>query len=118
MPTFKHSHNLYFAGIDAESAYTKTDISKKDLSGDPDLFQQIAPPSDKCATLALDSQGSFFNLQKLKDGRVRYQKNFMDVFARRIAKTAQSEDCSKCECDENGKTTCKPCDVSAFIQLL
>ena len=49
--------------------YTKNDVRDKDLSGNSDLAAQIAPPSDKCANLALNTKGSFFNLQKLKEGQ-------------------------------------------------
>lgn len=104
---------LYFTvGIDSETAYTKTDVRSQELTGDQELHKQINKPDNMCAKLALDTHGSFFNLQKLKEGRVRYQKHFMDVFARRVAKTAQSEECSVCECSDEGVKVCKPCDVS------
>ena len=61
------------------------------MRGDAALHALVARPRDMCADMALESNGSFFNLQTLNDGRVRAQRTFLDVFARRVAKTSDSQ---------------------------
>merc|ERR1712150_315251 len=70
-----------------------------------------------CAKLAQETDGSFFNFNKMTAGRVRFQKHFVDVFSRRVAKSAEVPECQVCECvsDSNGagRSVCKPCDAAA-----
>ncbi len=88
-------------------------MADKDLTGDKDLFALIHAPDTQCARLAQETDGSFFDMDKLVAGRVRFQKHFVDVFARRVAKSAVVPDCQVCECeaDANGaaRSVCKPC---------
>jgi len=107
----------YLFGIDKETAYTAKHVSDKALSGDTELFTQITQPTTMCAKLAQETHGSFFNFNKMTAGRVRFQKHFLDVFSRRVAKSAEVPECQVCECvsDSNGagRSVCKPCDATA-----
>lgn len=106
----------YLFGIDKDTAYTSRHVSDVDLQGDQDLFALISQPPSMCATLAAETDGSFFNINKLTAGRVRFQKHFVDVFARRVAKSAQVPDCQVCECESDGagsgRSVCKPCGAT------
>ena len=101
-------------GIDKDTAFTTRHVSDQKLEGDADLFAMIEQPTTMCARLAQDTDGSFFNINKMTAGRVRYQKHFIDVFSRRVAKSANVPDCQVCECesDANGapRSVCKPCN--------
>jgi hypothetical protein len=107
----------YLFGIDKETAYTSRHVSDKDLAGDQELFQQIAEPTTMCAKLAQSTSGSLFDFNKMIAGRVRFQKHFLDVFSRRVAKSAEVPTCQVCECVSDsygiGRSVCKPCDALA-----
>jgi len=103
----------YLFGIDKDTAFTSRHVSDQELNGDADLFRMIQTPDSMCARLAQSTDGSFFSMDKLTAGRVRFQKHFVDVFSRRVAKSAVVPDCQVCECesDSNGaaRSVCKPC---------
>jgi len=105
----------FIFGADRQTAYTSKDVYQ--LQGDQALFNMLVLPKDKCVTLALDRRGSVFNAKKLTEGRVNTQKFFLDVFARRIAATAQPSQCQNCRC-VSGRTECTPCADSAPIQVI
>lgn len=104
-------------GIDKDTAFTSRHVNDQELRGDAELFARINPPTSMCARLAQDTSGSFFNVNKMMAGRVRFQKHFVDVFARRVAKSADISDCQLCECESDmsgsGRSVCKPCDATA-----
>lgn len=106
----------YLFGIDKETAYTARHVSDKKLEGDAELFTQVIKPTTMCAKLAQETDGSFFNFNKMTAGRVRFQKHFIDVFSRRVAKSAEVPQCQVCECvsDSNGagRSVCKPCEAT------
>lgn len=112
----------YLFGIDKDTAFTSRHVSDKELAGDTDLFSMIQTPDSQCARLAQETDGSFFSMDKLTAGRVRFQKHFVDVFSRRVAKTAVVPACQVCECeaDVNGaaRSVCKPCSGTAVVQPL
>ena len=107
-------------GIDKDTAFTSRHVSDKELAGDADLFSMIQTPDTKCARLAQATDGSFFSMDKLVAGRVRFQKHFVDVFSRRVAKSAVVPGCQVCECeaDANGaaRSVCKPCTGAPVVQ--
>ena len=78
-------------GIDQSAAFTKNDVNDRLMRGDAALHALVKAPRNQCAQMALQSDGSFFNLQTLNNGRVRSQTMFMNVFAGRVAKTSHSE---------------------------
>jgi len=103
----------YLFGIDKGTAFTSKHVRERTMKGDKDLFAHILRPSDNCYELAEATDGAYFNLDKLVQGRTKYQKHFLDVFSRRVAKTAEPATCQECECvaDDMGntRTICKPC---------
>jgi hypothetical protein len=107
----------YLFGIDKDTAFTTRHVSDQKLEGDADLFAMIEQPTTMCARLAQETDGSFFNINKMTAGRVRFQKHFTDVFSRRVAKSANVPNCQVCECesDANGaaRSVCKPCNGAA-----
>lgn len=108
----------YLFGIDKETAFTSRHVADQELNGDQDLFRMIQTPETMCARLAQETDGSFFSMNKLVAGRVRFQKHFVDVFSRRVAKSAVVPACQVCECeaDANGaaRSVCKPCNGGAM----
>ena len=108
-------------GIDKETAFTSRHVRDQKLEGDADLFAMVEQPTTMCARLAQETDGSFFNFNKMTAGRVRFQKHFLDVFSRRVAKSANVPDCQVCECesDANGaaRSVCRPCNGSSVSLL-
>jgi len=100
-------------GTDANTAFTSDHVSDEELIGDPELFNQIARPSDSLTQLAHSSGGTLFDVSHLNTGRVAVQKRFIDVFVRRVAKSAIPPSCQACTCEVRDltgtQTVCRPC---------
>lgn len=105
-------------GIDKKVAYTLKDWKDPLLRGDRDLLAQLKIPKDFCVPLALEVNGSLFDSQILRETKRNMNKKFIDVFSRRVAKTATPSECQVCECistaDGIGKSICQRC-VSPII---
>jgi len=105
----------YIFGADDNAVYTNKDVHSTTLTGDASLLRQIVAPKDICVELAHQRKGSVFNVKKMLEGRVNSQKYFLDVFARRIAKTAKPSECQICDCTADitgaGQTVCRPCEI-------
>ncbi|XP_074640348.1 uncharacterized protein LOC141898387 isoform X2 [Tubulanus polymorphus] len=105
----------YIFGADGRAVYTSKDVYSEVLNGDETLLRQVVMPKDICVELATQRKGSVFNIKKMMAGRVSSQKSFLDVFARRVAKTAKATECQICECTSDntgaGLTVCKPCNI-------
>jgi hypothetical protein len=101
-------------GFDATSAYTVHQL--RTMKGDQALHRQLVIPKDYCTPLALETNGTVFNAQKLLSER---SKKFLNVFSRRIAFGAEPSPCQKCDCipdrDGVGVVRCKKC-VSPNIE--
>ena len=112
----------YLFGIDAKTAFTVRHVRDDDLNGDEDLFAKLATPETECAVLAQETGGSFFNIKKLTEGRVRFQKSFVDIFSRRVAKDAIPATCQECECLQSntgmGQTVCTSCIENNPVKLV
>jgi len=100
----------YIFGVDKNTAYTVRDVRSHELRGDKDFFRQIVLPKSTLVQTAFNTIGSAFNVNKMTDGRIGYQKHFIDVFARRVAKTPIASSCQICTCI-NGESVCRPCDI-------
>jgi len=105
----------YIFGADRNAVYTNKDVHSTSLKGDSSLLRQIVAPKDICVELVHQRKGSVFNVKKMLEGRVNSQKYFLDVFARRIAKTAVASECQICDCTTDitgaGQTVCRPCEL-------
>ena len=105
---------MYVSGVDSDTAYTSEHVSDEQLLGDRELSGRVSrPETDKCAALAHSTGGSFFDISQLTAGRVAVQKRFIDVFVRRVAKSAMPAPCQHCRCELTpwgvAKTVCRPC---------
>ncbi|XP_039297130.1 LOW QUALITY PROTEIN: uncharacterized protein LOC111054146 [Nilaparvata lugens] len=87
-------------GIDADKAYTKNDF--KQLQGDADLRKQVKLSKTtlgNCLPLAIETNGTIFTARKLDtSGGAQNVRKFLNVFARRVAASAQPLPCQRCEC--------------------
>ena len=58
--------------------------------------------------------GTVFTSKRIEPTKPGFEKKFFTVFSKRIAETAQPEDCHSCECtaDEHGNSymECLPCE--------
>lgn len=109
-------------GFDAEEVYTVRNI--RSLKGDRELRRQLALPKDFCTPLALETNGTLFDLKKMMPAAQQQQqltKKFVDVVARRIAATGEPSPCQRCDCigdrDGIGSILCQRC-VSPVLERL
>jgi hypothetical protein len=109
--------NVY--GFDADGVYTVRNI--RSLKGDRELRRHLALPKDFCTPLALETNGTLFDLKKMNSGNGAQVKKFVDIFARRVAVTAEPSPCQRCDCigdrDGIGSILCQRC-VSPILERL
>ncbi|XP_033095238.1 uncharacterized protein LOC117099816 [Anneissia japonica] len=95
--------NIY--GIDQRYAFTRK--SSADNFGDADLRRLVKEPASKCAVLALESNGTIFDMQSINE------KKFIDVFTQRLIQTTVPMECQVCKCvadkEGSGITICEKC---------
>lgn len=95
----------------------------RSMKGDRELRRQLALPKDFCTPLALETNGTLFDLKKMMPGSQQQQqiKKFIDIFARRVAATADPSPCQRCDCIANrdgiGSILCQRC-VSPVLERL
>jgi len=103
--------------VDSESMFTEKDYGK--LKGDTELRDFVIMPKDICVALSEETDGSVFNINKMKTGKAFIQKKFRDVFSLMVAEKAEPADCQICDCvaDEvgMGKSVCRPCVIRSPI---
>uniref|UniRef100_A0A182M2K1 Vitellogenin domain-containing protein n=1 Tax=Anopheles culicifacies TaxID=139723 RepID=A0A182M2K1_9DIPT len=113
-----------FYGMDSQLAYTKKDV--KQLKGDRELRRQIRLPKQtlgECIALALETDGSIFGGHKLRQDRsnTNNTKKFIKVFAKRIAVSAQPNNCQTCECTGHNTGVaymqCTPCHYPSPLSM-
>ncbi|VVC30431.1 Hypothetical protein CINCED_3A001550 [Cinara cedri] len=109
-------------GLDADTAYTRNDF--KVLKGDTGLRRQIKMSKNMlgyCTPIVLESNGSLFTAKKMETDNLNLVKKFLQVFAKRIAKTAHAPRCQTCECnaDDNGISymDCYPCSYPTAANI-
>jgi hypothetical protein len=104
-------------GFGAEEVYTIRNI--RNLRGDRELRRQLVIPKDFCTPLALETNGTLFDLKKMSNDNAIQAKKFVDVFARRFSATAEPSDCQRCDCigdrDGVGNILCQRC-VSPILE--
>ena len=107
--------NKIFYGLDASRSYTKKD--SRILQGDVELRRQVKLSKSAlgyCTPLSLETNGTIFSGNKLRDTKLGAVKKFAGVFAKRLALTARPSPCQLCECIANNdgltKMECAPCD--------
>lgn len=100
----------------------------RSLKGDRELRRQLSIPKDFCTPLALETNGTLFDLKKMMllssdvAGPTSLQaKKFIDIFARRVAATGEPSPCQRCDCigdrDGIGAVLCQRC-VSPVLERL
>jgi hypothetical protein len=115
--------NKIFYGLDATRSYTKKD--SRVLIGDVELRRQVKLSKNAlgyCTPLSLETNGAIFSGSKLRTlEKLGAVKKFANVFAKRLALTAQPSSCQLCECiaDNDGitKMECAPCDYPTPITV-
>lgn len=109
-------------GLDRKFAYTQKDMKDSELRGDQDLLAQLKTPKDLCVPLALEVNGSFFSMSRLLDSSRNVNKKTVEVFSRRVIKTAEPAECQICECIATqsgiGKSVCQRCVSPVVAQLV
>ena len=83
----------FLTGIDSRQVFTKTDGDAKEK-----MFETIKLPSDNCAELALASNGSVFDADKIIQGD---KSMFAHRFTQRIADSLEMVNCYECQCGQN-----------------
>lgn len=113
----KSPKTSYIFGVDSESMFTDKDYGK--LKGDTELRDFVIMPKDICVALSEETDGSVFNINKMKTGKPFIQKKFRDVFSLMVTEKAEPADCQICDCvaDEvgMGKSVCRPCVIRSPI---
>ena len=98
--------------MDDELAYTKKDAKK--LKGSSKLLQHAAMPKNLCSALAIETEGSIFDIQQWRDVKPAFGDRFEDVFANVLVSKGKLSKCQICECvpDETGvgMSICESCD--------
>jgi len=99
--------------IDSESVYQARHLNEARLDGERQIRNQIQTPKDLTITLTQSSNGSYFNSQQMQGNQGKQWKN---LFARRLVKTAQPDECQYCYCVPNNeqlssRTVCTPCQA-------
>jgi len=109
--------NVY--GFDTDEVFTVRNI--RNPQGDRELRRQLAMPKDFCTPLALETNGTVFDLKKMINSQSTEIKQFVDIFAHRVAATAQPSPCQRCDCigdhDGNGSLLCQQC-ISPILERL
>lgn len=113
--TKKPRNEAKIFGFDGSHAYTHGYL--KDGSGDKELRAEINLPKTQlgyCIVWALETNGTIFNANKLKQNSRTPIKKYAAVFAKRVANSAIPSECQTCECtgENNGiaYVTCTRCD--------
>ncbi|XP_014669661.1 PREDICTED: apolipophorins-like [Priapulus caudatus] len=109
----RSSKNRQLLGIDGKSVCTLKDVRDVELECEESLYRQVVMPKDICVALAHETNGSMFSLNRFTNSAL--QKKFINVFSRRIAKTASPSPCQVCVCAENedgaAVARCRPCEM-------
>nr|CAD7460027.1 unnamed protein product [Timema tahoe] len=112
-------------GADQRGAFTGRNL--RNLQPSAALLRQVALPKDLCTPLALETNGTLFNLERVlpvKGSTYQYStvKKFVDVWTRRLAWSAQPSSCQKCDCvlDSDGvpMVSCTRCVTPSIEQFL
>lgn len=101
---------MYVTGVDTDEVFIG---QKRD---DTNIFSELDIPQDYCTSLALNTNGSVFDMGHLFVASVRHQRHFMDKFGARVQQTdSQCQVCS-CALDHSGapQSICRHCDRQPF----
>ncbi|CAG0901553.1 unnamed protein product [Darwinula stevensoni] len=97
-------------GFDDGKVFTLKD--SRDLQGDRNLKERLAIEKDFCMPLAIETKGSVFTMNFLRDRPNRIKK-LWSVFGQRLSETALPSPCLRCDCVPDrsgmGRTMCHPC---------
>ncbi|XP_052130121.1 uncharacterized protein LOC113204745 [Frankliniella occidentalis] len=113
-------------GADRQGVFTPRNVKSLQPS---DQLKQVSMSKDLCSPLALETNGTVFNLDRvsnvaLGDGPAIpvLNKRFLDVWSRRVASHAQPANCQRCDCvadqDGSGRAICQNCLSPALAQDL
>ncbi|KAK2725008.1 uncharacterized protein LOC136033229 isoform X1 [Artemia franciscana] len=107
-------------GYDTNDIYTIRSGRKR--NADKSLRRQLVVPKDFCTPLALETNGTVFDLNKIIGRKTTSPKRVIDIFARRFAATAEPAPCQRCDCmgdkDGFGMMQCQRCISPAIDRFL
>ncbi|XP_071443259.1 uncharacterized protein [Hetaerina americana] len=126
-------------GFDSRGAFTVRNV--RTLVPSSDLMRQLIIPKDLCSPLAVETNGTRFDVGSVLGGptprtqttqsekessaeevrRKRQQKLSLDIFVRRVALTASPSSCQKCDCVADregvGRVACQRCLFPSMEQI-
>ncbi|KAK3927268.1 Apolipophorin, partial [Frankliniella fusca] len=113
-------------GADRQGVFTPRNVKSLQPS---DQLKQVSMSKDLCTPLALETNGTVFNLDRMSnvalgDGPAIpvLNKRFLDVWSRRVAAHAQPANCQRCGCvadqDGSGRAICQNCLSPSLAQDL
>lgn len=101
--------------MDSEGFYTLNHARDTNLPPDNTMKRLINLPKDLCTPLAIESNGTRFVIPKTP-------RKSLEVWSRRVAKTAEPSSCLQCECipDKSGSphVVCQQCISPSLQQML
>ncbi|KAJ1524178.1 hypothetical protein ONE63_010704 [Megalurothrips usitatus] len=114
-------------GADRQGVFTPRNV--KSLQPSDQLRQQVRMSKDLCTPLALETNGTVFNLDRVNNAALGdgpaipvLNKRFLDVWSRRVAAHAQPPSCQRCDCvadqDGSGRAICQNCLSPSIAQFL
>jgi len=110
-------------GVDEAEVFTKADALEGNQPAKSNaLRRQIKIPRRNlghCAPLALQTNGSIFNLRKLQGKQEALAPLFSSAFGKRVAKTAVPSSCQTCFCSASmtgfgGRIECFECGYPKY----
>jgi hypothetical protein len=103
-------------GYDKLAVYTAKMAGQPTLKGDQSLRPHINEQLSTCSILAMETNGSVFNMKRIDD------KKWQEVFALRMVKHSQPLACQICKCVPNsdwvGESVCERCDYTSPAEAL
>jgi hypothetical protein len=89
---------------------------------DQDLRRQLKNPKDHLSTLAQESGGTVFNLNKLATRKRSTAKKASSVISQEVARLCQPSECQVCDClanaDGQGRLMCHKCILPSIDIVL
>merc|ERR1712083_644378 len=92
------------------------------MSLEKDLRRQLKDPKDQVSTLAQESGGVVFDLNRLKSRKRTMAKKASTMMGKALAELSQPLDCEVCDCladaDGNGRVMCHRCVLPSIDIVL
>merc|ERR1719273_1093690 len=104
-----------FNGVSQDAVITASTLDK-------DLRRQLKDPKDQVSTLAQESGGAVFDLNRLKSRKRNLAKKATTMMGKALAELSQPLDCEVCDCladaDGKGRVMCHRCVLPSIDIVL